>query len=275
MHAPAFSRHLALADWRLPVTGAAAVHLTAWCGLDQLQVDFGGPGRAPCLSDPARQARLRAACTDSGVRLTALSVNALNDIGLHAAPSTQAGEQARRVIAAALDVAAALTIPLASLPSFRRSAIRDERELAATAAVLRWACAEAAARGVSLANENDLSTDKVSDLLRQVDDPGLWLVLDTYNPVAAGVDIGQLIRAQHPRWHPHIHVKDGLHGNNVLLGKGDGGVAATLRLLGKHPQRCLVLENDYRQRDGLERLRRDWAWLLLHHYLITDMETQA
>ncbi|GLW93243.1 hypothetical protein Aglo03_40590 [Actinokineospora globicatena] len=55
---------IGLVDWRLPVSGPDAVVLAAELGVDGLQVDLGGPGRAPELDGVDRLRELRSTSTD-------------------------------------------------------------------------------------------------------------------------------------------------------------------------------------------------------------------
>lgn len=261
MEAVKRGREVALADWRLPLSGPDAVRLAAWCGAEWVQLDFGGPGRAPRLDGPGRLEEVQAASIEHGVGLAGLAVNALNDIGLHAATNSAAGVLARRTVEDALATATALSMPLMFLPSFRLSEIRDEGALSRSAELLGWACRLAEGSGVAIASENVLAPRQAQRLLELADHPGLWLVLDTYNPVRAGIDLQAWMEALSGRIHRQIHVKDGQAGAPAALGRGDGDVAATLERLSHSDGRLHVLENDYRGRDGWDRLRDDLAWL--------------
>ncbi|MEV5886366.1 TIM barrel protein [Streptomyces sp. NPDC052020] len=244
----------ALADWRLPVRGAAAVGLARRHGVRGLQFDLGGPGRGPWLDAPGRLARLARTARAAGVAPLAVTGNVLNDIGLTAPEGTLAAGRVRDVVGRVLDAATELGAPLVFVPSFRRSAIDGEAALRRTARVLRAAAAGAADRGLHLASENTLAPDKALRLVAEVGSPAFRLLLDTYNPHAAGVDPTALVAAAGAHLADQVHVKDGLAGTDAapLLGDGDGAVAATLDAVAAHgpAMRALVLENDHRSGDA-------------------------
>ncbi|WEH39248.1 TIM barrel protein [Streptomyces sp. AM 2-1-1] len=252
-----------LVDWRLPGDHFDAATLAHDVGADGLQLDLGGPGRGPWLDAPGVLDRVRDTCARLGVRPLAVAGNTLNDIGLH----TPAEGPVRGVLTRVLDAAAALDAPLAFVPSFRRSEIREVGDLRRTAARLSWAAKEAAARGLLLANENSLAPRRALALVEEVAEPNFRLLLDTYNPRAHGVDVVELIEATHAWIAPQIHLKDGTDGvvAREPLGEGDGRVWEALTALhgaGSTPY-ALVLENDYRDGD-LSRLTADITRTLRH-----------
>ncbi|MER7001235.1 TIM barrel protein [Streptomyces sp. NPDC000410] len=237
---------IGLAAWRLPVHGVAALQLARRVGADGVQFDLGGPGRGPWLDAPGGIDTLRGAAGELGVEVLGVAGNVLNDIGL-TEPAAEA------VIERLLDAAEALGAPLAFVPSFRRSAIDGPTMLARTAAVLRRAAVEGEARGVMLANENVLGPEDAVTLADEVGSPLFRLLLDTYNPRAAGVDVSRLIAHAAKHFADQIHVKDGVAGTDrtPLLGDGDGEVDEALAAVSRHlpATRALVLENDYRDGD--------------------------
>ncbi|WP_225824262.1 sugar phosphate isomerase/epimerase family protein [Streptomyces naphthomycinicus] len=242
-----------LAGWRLPGDHFGAVELARGAGTEGLQLDLGGPGRGPWLDAAGTVDRLREDSARHGVRLLGVAGNTLNDIGLHAPQGSQDALRVRRVLIRVLDTALALGTPLAFVPSFRRSAIEDTGDLRRTAAVLAWAAREAEARGLLLANENGLRPQHARALAEEVAAPSFRLLLDTYNPRAAGVDVLALIETTHEWIAPQVHLKDGTNGvvAEEPLGDGDGQVweaLAALRATGCALD-ALVLENDYRDGD--------------------------
>lgn len=251
-----------LVDWRLPVRGEAAVDLAFRYRADGLQFDLGGPGRGPRL-DGRRGAveRLRRTAAAAGVAPLGVAANVLNDIGLTADAGTLAAARVRGVLRRLLDVGEELGAPLVFVPSFRAGAIDSERALLRTAEVLRPVAARAHARGLLLANENVLPALHAVRLAEEVGSPAFRLLLDTYNPVAAGLDVPGLVAVTHPWLAGQIHLKDGLAGTTAtpLLGDGDGGVGATVDAVARHLRlTAVVLENDHRDGDG-PRLRADLA----------------
>ncbi|MFE2723005.1 sugar phosphate isomerase/epimerase family protein [Kitasatospora sp. NPDC059327] len=251
-----------LAGWRLPGDHVTAVALAHRMGAEGLQLDLGGPNRGPWLDTAGTVDRIRDAGARHGVRLLAVAGNTLNDIGLHAPVGSRDALRVRRVLIRVLDTALALGAPLAFVPSFRRSAVHGPRDLERTAVVLAWAAHEAQARGLLLANENGLDPRHARALAERVAAPAFRLLLDTYNPRVAGIDVLALIEATHEWIAPQIHLKDGTDGvvARELLGAGDGRVRAAVAALAARagPPEALVLENDYRDGD-LRRLALDLA----------------
>ncbi|WP_424887174.1 sugar phosphate isomerase/epimerase family protein [Streptomyces sp. XH2] len=251
-----------LAAWRLPRTGPSALDTAVALRADGVQFDLGGPGRGEWIDAPATVEALRARSRHTGVALLGLAVNVLNDIGLTAPPGSRRALDVRRTLIRALDAAHRLGMPMVFVPSFRRSAVDGPEALRRTVTVLRWAVTEAAARGLLLASENVLDPAGAAALAEGVAHPRFRLLLDTYNPRLAGLDVPALVAAAAPHWADQIHLKDGAAGSGSapLLGDGDGQVAATLAAVARHrlPLRALVLENDYRDGD-LVRARQDVA----------------
>lgn len=238
-----------IVDWRMPERGPAAVELAGRLGADGVQLDLGGPGRGEWLDGPGRIGRVREASRASGVAVLGVAVNVMNDIGL------MSGDVAvRSTLLRALGAARELGAPLVFVPSFRRSAIDGPVALQRSAEVLRWAAAEAAERGLLLASENVLDTAQARELTEAVGSDSFRLLLDTYNPVAAGVDPVRLVSAVPELLADQIHVKDGPGGDPARVLAAAARAGAEIR--------ALVLENDHRDGDtariraGLARMRR-------------------
>ncbi|MEU5426476.1 sugar phosphate isomerase/epimerase family protein [Streptomyces olivoreticuli] len=252
-----------LTGWRLPVAGTTVLDLAAGLGADGVQLDLGGPGRGEPLDAPGTVEALRERSAATGVVLLGVAANTLNDIGLTAPAGGADARRVRETVVRLLDTAHALGAPLAFVPSFRRSAIDGSEALRRTAEVLAWAAAEATSRGLVLANENVLDAARAVELVEGVGSPAFRLLLDTYNPHAAGIDTVGLIAGAGRHFADQVHVKDGLGGadGTVPLGAGDGNVEAVLAATARHRVgvRTLVLENDYRDGDTV-RLATDIAW---------------
>jgi sugar phosphate isomerase/epimerase len=264
---------IGLTEWRLPVAGIEAVRLTASVGADGLQLDLGGPGRGEWIDAPSRMEALRSEARARGVRLLALAGNHFNDIGLISEPRI-----VRPLLERLLDAAVALGVPLVFVPSFRRSAIDGPTAFTHTAATLRWAAAEAQKRDLLLANENVLTSEQARVLVDEVGSPAFRLVLDTYNPVAAGLRTEALVTALGELLADQIHLKDGPPDQGVtpLLGAGDGRLGDTVNALLNHrvPVRAFVLENDYRDGDTA-RLAADLDWARRRARHFTSMGAMA
>ncbi|WLI10860.1 MULTISPECIES: sugar phosphate isomerase/epimerase [Pseudomonas] len=255
---------IALADWRLPFNGSQALGFTAWCGLHDIQIDFGGPGRAPSLDSVSRLRAIRDASIAHDVNVLAVACNQMNDLGLHSAVHSPVGEKVRSLVMQTLDAAAFLGASMVFFPSFRKSAIGDRQTLEATARLLQWACEQGEQRALLVANENDLDVQASRRLVEHVNQRNFRLILDTYNPVKVGVRPSTLILELPSVFASQVHVKDGRSGldASVPLGFGDGSVAETLDTLRDIQSfDTYVLENDYRCGDPAH-LQHDLGWLL-------------
>ncbi|THV42241.1 sugar phosphate isomerase/epimerase family protein [Glycomyces buryatensis] len=259
---PGTAPSIGLVSWRSPAVGTAFLDLASRTGVAGVQLDFGGPGRAPWLDQPRHLELLRRRSVETGIALLAVAGNALNDIGLAAPVRSAAAAEVERLVVRMLDAAAALGCPLVFLPSFRRSAIEDSEALHRTAQVLSWAAAEASARRLLLANENTLGPGRALELVERVAAPNFRLVLDNYNLASAGVDPAGIIADLAPYLADQVHLKDGPAGvNTAPLGSGDGHLESTMDALARErlDVRFLLLENDYRDGDDA-RLSADIAW---------------
>ncbi|QCW79470.1 TIM barrel protein [Streptomyces sp. S6] len=200
-----------LVDWRLPVRGEAAVDLAFRYRADGLQFDLGarrGPAAtaAGCRrAAPPHRRRCRVA--------PLVAANVLNDIGLTA----DAGTWRPPGYAASCDgcwTSGGTRRPWCSCPVPGRCH-RQREALLRTAEVLRPVAARAHARGLLLANENVLPALHAVRLAEEVGSPAFRLLLDTYNPVAAGLDVPGLVAVTHPWLAGQIHLKDGLTGTTA------------------------------------------------------------
>ncbi|MBS0969451.1 MULTISPECIES: sugar phosphate isomerase/epimerase family protein [Yersiniaceae] len=254
---------IGLVDWRLPVKGPDAVRLACQLGAESIQLDLGGPGRAPWLDSKARLRAMCDALAETGITPLAVSANVLNDIGITAGKGTPAAEQTQRVIRRALDAAATIGAHLVFLPSFRASAIDSAAAFARTADVLHWACSEAKARRLLLGTENVLCPEQLQRLINAVSSSELRVVLDTGNPLTAGISPCAVLQAAIPVLANQVHIK-GVDDKNALS-NNESVIVDTLNELyqRKFPVKALVLENDYRD-DGIERLKADLLWLKNH-----------
>lgn len=254
---------IGLAEWRLPRSGPDALRFAARAGADGVQLEFGGGSRGEWADAPGRVSRLRETAAAGGVRLLAVAGNVLNDLGLPAPPRGPEEARVRRVLVRLLDAAVGLEVPLAVVPSFRRSAIDGPVTFARTARMLAWAAREAETRGVLLANENVLPGPQARALVEAVASPGFRLALDTFNPVEAGLDPVRLVSEVATSFAGQVHLKDGPPsvGDAPALGAGSGNLEATLAAVGRHMTdiEALVLESDYRAGPP-DRLAADLAW---------------
>lgn len=252
--------NIGLADWRLSVSGRDAICLAADLGVKGIQLDLGGPGRAPWLDNPQRLKAISHALDETQVHLLAVSANVLNDIGLCAESGSAASRDVRNIISRAIDTAEKLGAGLVFFPSFRRSEITNQTELVRTAEVLTWACYQAQQRGLLVATENVLNPDNLLKLIRMVNSAIFRVVLDTGNPLKAGQSPLGVIKVAANVIAPQIHIKS--VDESALLKCSDQIILDVINALDNEGSdvSTLVLENDYRDGD-ISRLKNDLTWL--------------
>lgn len=254
---------LALVDWRLPVCGSDAIHFCAANGISALQIDFGGPGRAPTLDNQEKQEAILNACSLYNITLLALSANQFNDIGFKFKFSQAGSKQIQKLIISILNVAYLFSVPLVFFPSFHVGIIRDRATLMLTARYFRWACREAQDRKLLLANENDLPVSWARQLIDLVDSKNFRLIFDSYNYIKTGCSANQVLLELDGYFAPQVHIKEGLNleSGKVSFGHGDGNVFSIINTLQKKNWvKWYVLENDYRS-CGLRMLHNDIKWI--------------
>lgn len=253
----------ALADWRLPVYGAKAVRFCAENDINALQIDFGGPGRAPCLNNIKRQDAILDACTKYNIQITALAANQFNEIGLGSLFDKKQLNGVRQLIITILDIAVRFSAPLVFFPSFYQGLIRNQETRIRTAHLLTWICQEAKARQLIIGNENDLSIEWAKQLASEVAAPNFYFIFDSYNPLKAGHCVIEQLEYMNGYFVSQVHIKDGWKGQNgyIALGSGDGNVARTLFTLMQLPWvERYVLENDYRH-CSVQKIHDDLRWM--------------
>ncbi|BCH57139.1 hypothetical protein RvVAR031_pl04700 (plasmid) [Agrobacterium vitis] len=234
--------------------------LAAQLGVDGIQLDLGGPRRAPWLDEPKRLHELQLTLAGSGLVPLAISANVLNDLGLTAKEGTSLANDVRNVIIRALNVAAELGVDLVFLPSFRRSAITDPPTLTRTAEILRWACDEASQRKILLATENVLAPKQLRTLMALVDSSNFRVVLDTGNISNLGADPVAILRTAGAALARQVHIKN--TNDQQPLRAPAPAVLNTLAELRQSsvPINAMILENDYRNGE-LNRITADIGWL--------------
>jgi sugar phosphate isomerase/epimerase len=237
-------RKIGVAQWCLDRNGPEALYRAAELGLSALHIDAEESGLAS-----VRQAYLRAA-RETGVEITAIGINAMNDWEPAGFQAGTASEKAWAAIRAAIEAADLMKVRLVYLPSFERAEIRTKGDLARTADALRMACDYARVTPVMIATENTLGLDDNLRLVQTVNDARLRVLIDSLNPVLWGHDMPSLIEGLWPFLCDQFHAKDGRHGamGNCPLDQGEAkfaATAATLQRLGFTGD--VILENEYGQ----------------------------
>ncbi len=214
-----------------------------------MHIDAGGRNGSPLLYDTDILHLYQTACIDTGIAITGIAINMLNQYGLHSPHHTVNARKSWKAIKGGIDAAAALNVELVFLPSFHKSEIGTHAELLRTAEVLKCACIYGAGRQVLIATENSLGTKENLQLIQLVGQPNFRLIFDTQNPILWGHNPRELVKELYSFFCNQIHIKDGCEGvmGNTLLAEGQANVATTLqalqdvRFLGD-----MILENDYR-----------------------------
>lgn len=256
------SPRLGLTSWRLPVAIQNAPEFAAAAGASLLQIDFGGGTRGPELRPGPSCHELRERAQDAEIALAALAVNSLNDIGLTSSDSDDRSA-CQGLFGRAVQAAVALDIGLLIVPSFRKSFIRDDDDLASTEAFLGAACAIAAESNVNVATENVLDPGRLSAALSRLAAPNLRVVADLGNLAEYDIDPLEFARAADDRLHPDIHVKDLRVGpaGDCRLGAGVIDLASSVAEFRRlFPTMGFVVETDHR-RSSPDQVGADMAWL--------------
>lgn len=239
---------IGIASWCLPASGSDTLYQAAMLGLQIIHIDAGGYRGHPDMQNERVRQAYREASERTGIEITGIGINILNDYGLHSAAGTSNAQKCWSAIERALEAANALRVPLLFLPSFRQSEIRTEQELQRTAQVLRKACLQAAQANIIVATENSLGIEGNRQLIRFVNHPQLRILLDTFNPVRWGHNVGAMVVQLYPFLCQQIHLKDGwcqpLRSASLTL--GEANVIATLQALkARNFQGDFLLENTY------------------------------
>jgi sugar phosphate isomerase/epimerase len=257
-----------LVAWRLPGAPQDSPLLAARVGAQRLQVDYGGFDRAYELA-PATARRLRANADGVGVAVTAVAVNALNDLGV---TSTDRGVRTivETLVRRAVDAASAVGASAVLIPAFRRSAMHTPSDVMATAAFLVRVAQLAAGSGLVLVHENVLAPGALLTLRDATRGAGVRFLFDVGNLHEHGVDWRTYLAGAGPALHPEAHVKDQArrHAGDVPLGHGGVPLGRVVDALIRTPAvDCLVVETDHRDHDD-EQIRADLTTLthLIHDH---------
>jgi sugar phosphate isomerase/epimerase len=190
-------------------------------------------------------------------------VNSLNDIGLTSA-QTHDRNACRSLFRRAVQAAVALDIDVVIVPSFRKSFIRDDDDLASTEAFLHAACTIAAESNVSVATENVLAPGRLSAALSRVAAPNLRVLADLGNLAEYDIDPVDFATAADDRLHPDIHVKDLKTGSagDCQLGAGVLDLATNVAEFRRlFSTTGFVVETDHR-RSSPDQVSADLEWLV-------------
>ncbi|MGH3689478.1 MULTISPECIES: sugar phosphate isomerase/epimerase [unclassified Microbacterium] len=250
-----------LVSWRLPGRLQDSPSLAARVGARRLQIDYGGNRRAYELT-PSTTRQLRSQADSEGIAITAVAVNALNDLGV-----TSADRQDQMAIGAltrkAIDAAVALDAPAVLIPAFRRSAIRTSHDATATAAFLVRIAQLAATAELVVVHENVLEPAKLITLREAVHAAGVRVLFDIGNLHEHRIDWQAYLAEATPVLHSEAHIKDHRSGpaGDIALGCGRVPLGPAVEaLLRTRIVDGFVVETDHRDH-GEAQIRADLAAL--------------
>ena len=238
----------AIAEWCSPVAGPAVCRVASEVGLDGVELCLDNYAHNLPLTDPRVRRYYLDAQQKFGVGFCALAVNALDQSFVMPPENPRRAEERRFVLRAAVDVAAAMNIPILQVPNFWDNAIKNEAELRLAADFFREACEAAEKHGITVSSENPMSVADNLKLCALVDRPNFRLYFDTENPVYfAHTPTPDMLRALGDRV-CQIHVKDGTDEQMSCVPLGEGHAcfhecAQVIREIGYRG--WIVLENNY------------------------------
>lgn len=227
------------------IHGLAAVHLAIGTADDVARLD------CPVWKDGVRQ-RSR----ETGVRISCLALNVVENIAICGARGNALNRRRfQTVFSAALEFASEASIPLIYVPSFGLSEIVSNDCLLEMAELLEHSAQSARPLRIEVASENTLGPAATSRLIDLIALDNFKILFDVFNPLRWGHLPMEIIAASFDSFAAQIHIKDGwLPGyGNAPLGAGDGGIVRTVReLIRRGFDGTFVLENDYRQAQGID-----------------------
>ena len=250
-----------VAQWCLDCHGVAALYRAAELGLSVIQIDAGGDGSAPLVSQPAVQRAYMKAMQSTGMSITAIGVNSLNSCELQEAKSSAAYSKCWDDTRRAIDAAVEMSVELVFLPSFEKAEMLTADDVLRTGDLLHSACVYAEGSKIVVATENTLGVAGNLKLLAAAGHEKLRVLIDSLNPVLWGHDPRTLLIELWPYVCNQVHAKDGINDQmgNAAMNTGQANFAATMRVLQSLGfSGYMIIENEY-DRDLEARLLHDAA----------------
>jgi len=237
----------------LRASDPAVFELAKRIGLDGVELLMGNAKEGLPLRRPDVRARYKEAAKRTGLVVSSLCPNVLNQVPLKSEPKTAVW--LLDTIEAAHDFGCRNIL----VPFFGNGQLKmdDTAEVTRVVDVLKEAGPRAAAAGVTLGLENTLSAEENMVLLEQVNSPGVAVYYDIGNSAGRGRDVAAEIRKLGARI-CQIHIKD----NPSYLGEGKidlSAVAAAVRDI--NYTGWLVLETTSPGNDVEQDTRRNLAFM--------------
>jgi 2-epi-5-epi-valiolone 7-phosphate 2-epimerase len=237
-----------ICQWSMPgLAPAEAAPVLHAVGLDGIELDAGNwDGQHLKLTDRSLQDEWKQACAEHRIELPVLGVNALCSDGMS---KSQKQEKVCAILADAVEIAHAMSIPLLQLPSFGNGAISSDEDLATTAQRLQYVCDLAHSHCIQVGTENALTVEQHDKLMDQVNRRNLKVFFDTQNPWAMKqLKSRMLLEAEYGDLCRVAHLKDGKDKtlSNALLGEGTSDFNNTMAVFRERKfTGWFIMENSY------------------------------
>lgn len=229
---------IGVCEWSLPVSGPFSVNFAADVGFEGVQLgDLGGSTKGYPMSNRCIREGYIEAAANTGVKLHSMHLHTLVRQGgmIHPMHSPE-GESAVASLKIGIESCAAMGIPCVNVSAFFKTFIKDDYDFDNFAAMLNFAVAYGADRGVGIVYEPILAIKDTLLMLDRV--KGLRINYDTLNPLFAGSGDPQVeIHTLGSAVIDHVHVKDAKYKSDVedpdncLSGTGIGKLRESIHLL--------------------------------------------
>ncbi len=242
------SVRLGICQWSLPIDGPYGCKVAKELGLDGIQLDVGTFDRGFPLSKKSVQNAFLEMAKQYEIKFPSIAITELDYFSMVAPDGSSERLVADMAVRKAIESAQAMEIPLVMAPSFGKSMINTDQDMAEAVSYLQFACDYAKPFGITVATENALSATRIEEMFERVNRENLKLYFDSQNHfLQKGYDIADLLKEVYP-FVCEVHLKDGKEGNlsASLLGQGETGFYRTMDVLReKTYSGWLVLENYY------------------------------
>ena len=240
---------LGICNFCVPGTGMFAPQIVKEFGLDGMSLELGSYAHGWPLGQRKIQDLYLAAQQELGIEYPNIGVSDGDNIPFHARPHTKWDEVVNEEGKTAIAAADYMGIGLVFFSNFNASSNETDEDLAYTAARYRFFCDLAAEKGIQIACENPMSTERQKQLMEMVDRENFHLFFDSCNHACmTEYDVHEILRELYPSYINQMHVKDGVFGENAsrVLGTGTSGFYRTIEILKEnHYSGWLILENLY------------------------------
>ncbi len=239
---------LGICAWFVPgADHRAKMQFVKDCGLDGIELDFNHANGVYGLTQLATQQSLLAMREEFSLAFPAMAVNSLCEFGMS---NPKDKSRAQQDIAAAIEVAQVLSIPIVQLPSFFAGDIETDAQFTQSVENMQFACDCAASAGITIGSENALSGERQLALVTQVARDNFKIYFDARNSMWMKGLASPPILSSVLAHICEVHLKDGIAQQeaSVPLGEGDAGIAEVITMLREAAyNKWILLENNYHQ----------------------------